>query len=324
VHHYWQNSDASSAFDFARDSGFVDDFVAHDAAAWVSQGAPFKQRQPQGHALFYADFGTAGDSAATVLDLSTVRAKGWLAKHNGAEIENPLGGGTELVDLGKPGVSDAYVSSLERKWGRRGWDGVFADDVNAWFSLWSTDSIDGYKSPLDYWRRAVLPLLEQVDRRLAADKGGILVPNVGEWLAHPELNDVLRVADGALQEFFLVGGDGASLDPSQIENEYVSLRAAARSGKTYYAIVHRTDAQGLKYAFCATAIMAGARADLVRLTNQSTSGSEPLTWNPVFGRHLGAPAGPIHHEHGSTQWARAFANGRTLTIDTDGQSCTGL
>jgi hypothetical protein len=132
------------------------------------------------------------------------------------------------------------------------------------------------------------------------------------------------VADGALQEYFLVWGDGASLDPSQIENEYASLLAAVRDGKTYYAIVHRTDAQGLRYAFCATAIMAGAHAGLVRLTNQTTSGSEPLAWSPVFGRRLGAPAGPIHHQHGSTHWARAFANGRTLAIDTGRESCSGV
>ena len=74
---------------------------------------------------------------------------------------------------------------------------------------------------------------------------------------NPELDSVLGVADGTLQEFFLIWGDGTSLQPAEVENEYASLRAAVQRGKTYYAIVHRTDEQGLDYAFCAAAIMAG-------------------------------------------------------------------
>jgi putative glycosyl hydrolase-like family 15 (GHL15) protein len=323
VHRYWQNSDAETGFDFGRDSRRVNDFVAHDAGAWASQGARFKLSRPDGRALFYADFGTAGDGLATVLDLTTARSKGWLATHDGAEIDNPSGGGSKLVDLGKPGVAAAYVRALERDWGKNGWDGVFADDVNAWFSLWPDESIDGYASPLDYWKKAVLPLLARVHRHLAADQDGTLVANVGEWPGHPELDSVFNVADGALQEFFLVWGDRTSLQPAEVENEYESLRAAVQRGKTYYAIVHRTDEQGLRYAFCAAAIMAGRRSDLVRVTNQAASGNEPMAWSPDLAQPIGAPAGPVRHEPGSTTWVRSFSGGRVLTIDTAAQRCKG-
>jgi hypothetical protein len=281
VHRYWQNSDAETGFDFGRDSIRVEDFVAHDAGAWASQGARFKRSRPNARALFYADFGTAGDGLATVLDLSTARAK-------------------------------------------NGWDAVFADDVNAWFSFWPDESIDGYAGPLDYWEKAVLPLLARVHSHLAADKNGTLVANVGEWPGHPELDSVFGVADGALQEFFLVWGDGTSLQPAEVENEYASLRAAVQRGKTYYAIVHRTDEQGLDYAFCAAAIMAGRRSGLVRVTHQVASGTEPMAWSPVLARRLGLPAGPVNHEPGSTAWERSFSGNRVLKIDTRAQRCEGL
>jgi hypothetical protein len=324
VHRYWQNSDAETGFDFGRDSARIDDFIAHAASAWASQGAKFKRARPNGRALFYADFGTAGDGLATVLDLATARSKGWLATHDGAEIDNPGGAGSEVVDLGKPGVADAYVHALERDWGKNGWDGVFADDVNAWFGLWPDESIDGYAGPLDYWQRAVLPLLAHVHRRLAEDKHGVLVANAGEWPDHPELDSVFGVTDGALQEFFLVWGDGASLQPAELEHEYASLRAAVGRGKTYSAIVHRTDEQGLRYAYCAAAIMAGRRSDLVRVTNQTASGNEPMAWTPDLAQPVSAPDGPVRHEPGSTTWERSFSGGRVLTIDTAAQRCKGL
>jgi hypothetical protein len=324
VHRYWQNSDAETGFDFGRDSPRIDDFVAHAASAWVSQGGRFKRARPNGRALFYADFGTAGDGLATVLDLASARSKGWLATHDGVEIDNPGGAGSKVVDLGKPGVADAYVRALERDWGKNGWDGVFADDVNAWFGLWPGESIDGYAGPLDYWQRAVLPLLAHVHRRLVEDKHGVLVANVGEWPGHSELDSVFGVADGALQEFFLVWGDGASLQPAEVEREYASLRAAVRQGRTYYAIVHRTDVQGLRYAYCAAAIMAGRRSELVRVTNQTASGNEAMAWSPAIAKSLGVPKGPVRHEQGSPTWQRSFAGGRTLRIDTGRQDCRGF
>lgn len=322
VHHFWIGTFSADAFNYPVDSLRVDDFIAHGADSWSAQGARFKQYQPNGHVLLYQDFGVAGDGITSVLTLAAARANGYLAHHNGAEIPNPWNGNasTPVMDLGKPGVADAYVAALRSKLAANPWDGIFADDVNAWYNLWPNQSIDGYSSPQDYWARAVLPTMQQVRVQLTA----ALVPNIGDWVNHTNLNDVLPSTSGAMNEFFLTYNNAATQLAGQIENEYASMQAATQAGKIYYGIVHRTDVQGLKFAFCAAAIMGGDHPELVRVANQQNYGSTAMTWDTSLTTQLGTPTSGVSHATGSASWSRSFSSGRTLSINTTTQTCGGL
>ena len=316
VRRLWLNSDSGSAFDFAADSHKHDVFIAHAADSWAHADS-FHASHPDGAAYFYVDFGVAGDPCcvASVLDTATVEANGWWATRNGARIPNPWGGPSWLVDLGKPGVAAAYVSALKAKWGTNNWQGVFADDVNAWRNLGY--NIDGYASPTDWINRAVVPLVKTVTDAITAAKGGVVVPNIGNWPLEPDMDAVADVASGGFTEWFLTWTNGQRQTVAEIENEYHSMRRAIGNGKTYHGVVHSTSLT--RYAFCAAAIM-GER-DHVFITNQTAYGSAPVTWDPVFELDLGSPTEPPQHTTGSTAWSRRFTN-HFLSIDTANQTCT--
>jgi hypothetical protein len=316
VRHLWVNTDSSSALNFSMDSARTDVFVAHDANAYAMADT-YHRYNASGRAYFYADFGVAGDPCcvASVLDAATVQANGWWATRNGARIPNPWGGSSWLVDLGKPGVADAYAAALKAKWGTRNWQGVFADDVNAWRNLGYP--IDGYTSASDWINRAVLPLMQRVSARIYTDKGGVVIPNIGNWPQDPAMDAVADASGGGMNEWFLTWGGGAGQAVSEIENSYRSMRREIALGKRYLGIVHSTTLT--RYAYCAAAIM-GER-DNVWITNQTAYGSAPLTWDPAFELDLGAPLQGTQHTMGSTVWSRRFTN-RTLRIDTGAQTCT--
>jgi outer membrane biosynthesis protein TonB len=315
VRHLWTNSDWASAFNPAVDSARTDVFIAHSADSYAQADA-YHVNHPAGQAYFYVDFGVAGDPCcvASVLDAATVEAHGWWATRNGAKIPNPWGGQSWLVDLGKPGVADAYAAALKAKWGTRNWQGVFADDVNAWRNLGYP--IDGYASASDWVTRAVVPLMRTVSTALAAAKGGVVIPNIGNWPQEPDMDAVADAAGGGLNEWYLTWGGGSGQGVAEIENEYASMRKTIAAGKLYMGIVHSTTLT--RYAFCAAAIM-GER-DKVLITNQTAYGSAPMTWDPVFELDLGAPTQAPQHAKGSATWSRTFAN-TTLTINTTSQSC---
>jgi hypothetical protein len=119
-------------------------------------------------------------------------------------------------------------------------------------------------------------------------------------------------------------GNGQSLAPSAIENEYASMRHELAAGKPYYGIVHRTDVQGLRYVFCGAAIRGGDHPNLTRIANEIDYGSAAPTWDASLETQLGAPTTAVQHVTGSTTWSRSFASGNTLTIDTAAQTCSGL
>jgi hypothetical protein len=315
VRHMWLNIDTASAFDFPRDSSKIDTFVAHYFDSWA-QGDSYHTYNRGGAAYFYADFGVAGDSCcvASVLDTPTVDANGWWATHNGRRIPNPWGGSSWLVDLGKPGVAAAYVSSLKSKWGTHNWQGVFADDVNSWRNLGYT--IDGYSSATDWINRAVIPLVRTVTDAIRADKAGVVVPNIGNWPQEPDMDAVADVAGGAFDEWYLTWANGQPQSVGEIENEYHSMRRAIAEGHGYLGLVHSTTLT--RYAFCAAAIM-GER-DKVYISNQTAYGSDPQTWDATFELDLGAATEPPRHVTGSTAWSRHFTN-HVLSIDTSSQTC---
>jgi hypothetical protein len=316
VLHLWTNSDTASAFVPFADSPRTDVYIAHASDFWTYADA-YHLIRPAGQAYFYVDFGVAGDPCciAGVLDAATVDAHGWWATRNGARIPNPWGGSSWLVDLGKPGVADAYAAALKARWGTRNWQGVFADDVNAWRNLGY--AIDGYTSASDWVNRAVVPLLRTVTAAIASDKGGVVIPNLGNWPQEPDMDAVADVSSGGLNEWFLTWGGGSGQAVPEIEAEYASMRRTIAAGHVYMGIVH--SAALSRYAFCAAAIM-GERGKVV-ISNQTAYGSAPLTWDPVFDLELGDAAEPTRHSTGSTSWSRRFAN-HALTIDTAAQTCT--
>jgi hypothetical protein len=320
VHHYWVGIFATDAFDYSTSTRY-DDFIAHAPDSWATQGARFKAAQPNGRAFVYQDFGVAGDGVSTVVSKTDAQNHSWLATHNGATITNPWGGTNLIVDLGKPGVQAAYIAALQSKLAAHPWDAVFADDVNDWQNLWAKgQSIDGYTSYTDYLNRALLPLLQAVKAQISKP----IVPNIGDWANQRALDKAADALDGGNQEFFLMWGNGQSLAPSAIENEYASMQHELAAGKPYYGIVHRTDVQGLQYAFCGAAIMGGDHPNLTRIANQVNYGSDAPAWDTSLETQLGAPTNAVQHVTGSTTWSRSFAGGKTLTIDTGAQACSGL
>jgi len=323
VHRFWIGIFSADAFNYAADSTKFDDFIAHAADSWPNQGARFKQYQPNGHVLMYQDFGYASNGVSTVLTAADARSRGFLAHHNGAEIPNPWSGDPSqpVVDLGKPGVKEAYATALQQKLAANPWDGTFADDVNTWANLWSNgQGIDGYTGYVDWVNRAVIPLMQYVKANIR----GELRPNLGDWPNQPSLDGVLPYTSGANNEWYLTYNNAATQSAAQIEREYASMRSAISQGKVYEGIVHRTDVQGLKFAFCAAAIMGGDHPELVRVANQQNYGSTALTWDASMTTQLGTPTNAVSHTTGSTAWSRSFSGGRTLTINTSAQTCTGI
>ena len=47
-------------------------------------------------------------------------------------------------------------------------------------------------------------------------------------------------------------------------------------------------------------------------------------WDAALATQLGAPTNAVQHVTGSTSWSRSFAGGKTLTVDTAAQTCSGL
>jgi putative glycosyl hydrolase-like family 15 (GHL15) protein len=320
VQHYWAGIFAGDAFDYSTSARY-DDFIAHTPDSWATQGAKFKAAQPNSRAFVYQDFGVAGDGVSTVVSRTAAQSSGRLATHNGATIANPWGGTNLVVDLGKPGVQAAYISALQSKLAAHPWDGVFADDVNDWQNLWANgQGIDGYTSSADYLKRALLPLLQAAKAQISKP----IVPNIGGWANQPALDGAADALDGGNQEFFLMWGNGQSLAPPAIENERPSMRHELAAGKPYYGIVHRTDVQGLRYAFCGAAIMGGDHPNLTRIANEIDYGSAAPTWDASLETQLGGATTAVQHVTGSTTLSRSFASGKTLTIDTAAQTCSGL
>jgi hypothetical protein len=316
--HFWQNSDTATAFNFTTDSLKMDYFVAH-AFDSTSMADSYHQKNATGKALFYVDFGVAGDPCcvASVLDTNTVNANSWWATHNGVKIPNPWGGPSWLVDLGKPGVANAYIASLETKYGTANgrWQGVFADDVNSWRNLGYV--IDGYSSYSDWINRAEAPLLNKVTAAITADKGGIIIPNIGNWPQEPDLNVYSANSSGGLTEWFMTWANGAPQAISEIENEYSSIRDAIAKNHLYFGITHSTTLT--KYSFCAAAIM--GEPGKIFITNQTDYGTSPLVWDATFDLNIGTSTQATQHTTGSNIWSRQFTN-KKLTIDTNAQSCT--
>lgn len=316
VKRFWNNSDWQTTFNFVSDSPKADAFIAHtyDEWTWADQ---YHASNPGGKAYFYADFGVAGDigTVATVLDTTVMDANNWWARYNGAKIPNPWGGSSWVVDLGKPGVAQAYINSLNAKWGSRGWQGIFADDVNAWRNLGY--NIDGYSSAADWINRAVKPLMQTVTTSIETNKQGVVIPNIGNWPQEPDMDGVSALTSGALNEFYLLWPGGGGQDVGDIENEYNSMRGVISRGDSYYGIVHSNELHS--YAFCAAAIM--GEAGKVYVATQNQYGSEAPLWDAVFDTNLGAPLQSTQHTTGSTAWSRQFVN-KKLTINTSAQTCT--
>lgn len=316
VGYFWQNSDSSTTFNFAADSMKMDYFTAHSYAntSWADS---YRQYNPTGKALFYVDFGVAGDPCcvASVLDSATVEANGWWATRNGVKIPNPWGGSSWLVDLGKPGVADAYISSLKTKYGTGRWQGIFADDVNSWRNLGYV--IDGYSSYSDWVNRAVVPLLSKVTNAIATDKGGVVIPNIGNWPQEPDLNVFSDNSSGGFNEWFMTWNNGSPQGITEIENQYNSIRNTIAKNRIYLGITHSTTLT--KYSFCAAAIM--GEPGKIFIANQTTYGSTPLVWDSSFSRDIGTATQPTQHTAGSNIWSRQFSKNK-LTIDTNAQTCT--
>jgi hypothetical protein len=318
VGHSWHNSDTASAFNYAADSTKMDYFVTH---YWGStqMADSYHQYNPSGKALFYANFGIAGDTCcvASVLDTTVVNANNWWATHNGAKIPNPWGGTMWLVDLGKPGVADAYISSLQSKYGTTNgrWQGIFADDMNSWRNLGYV--IDGYSSNTDWINRAVVPLLSKVTAAISSTKGGVVIPNIGNWPDEPDLNIYSDNASGGFNEWFTTWANGSPQAISEIETEYNSMRRVISNNKVYFGLTHSTSLT--KYSFCAAAIM--GEPGKVFIINQTDYGTSPLVWDPTFDLNIGTATQTTQHTTGSNIWSRQFTL-KKLTIDTNTQSCT--
>jgi len=311
----WLGIFNTDLFDYTRAARF-DTFVAHYFDSWANQGAKYRSANPDGDCLVYCNVGTAGGASAITLE--TARQYGWLAKHNGAEIPNPWGGSAFVVDVGKPGVVDAYIGAIVAKWGSSRWTGIFADDANCWANLWRNGTpIDGYVSYGDWWIHAMLPLLEALAQR----GGWLVIPNLGDWLNQPIEDAAALACAGGMEEHFLTWENGATVGAAGIERQYQALRKCLDAGKQYHGIVHRIDQQGLLYAWGMAAIMGGDKPELVRVGNQTAYGSIAATYRPELDIALGAPTGPVGHATGSSSWARIFSGGYKLTCDTTAQTC---
>jgi hypothetical protein len=318
VSHFWLGINTSSGFNYSADSTKMDYFIAHFWGS-TNMADSYHQFNPSGKALFYADFGVAGDSCcvASVLDTNAVNANNWWATHNGARIPNPFGNTSWLVDLGKPGVADAYVNSLLSKYGTVNgrWQGVFADDMNSWRNLGYV--IDGYSSYNDWISRAVVPLINKVTTSISANKGGVVIPNIGNWPQETDLNAYSDNASGGFNEFFLTWTNGSPQSTQQIENEYNSIRHVIASNKIYLGITSSTTLT--KYTYCAAAIM--GEPGRIFIADQADYGTSPLVWDTTFDLSLGSSTQATQHTTGSNIWSRQFTN-KKLTIDTNVQSCT--
>jgi hypothetical protein len=318
VGHFWLGINTASGFNYSGDSTKMDYFIAH---YWGStdMADSYHQFNPSGKALFYADFGVAGDSCcvASVLDTNAVNANNWWATHNGVKIPNPWGGTSWLVDLGKPGVADAYVASLLSKYGTVNgrWQGVFADDMNSWRNLGYV--IDGYSSYSDWINRAVVPLINKVTTSISTNKGGVVIPNIGNWPQEIDLNAYSDNASGGFTEWYMTWDNGAAQGISEIENEYASMRNAISKNKIYFGITHSTTLT--KYTYCAAAIM--GEPGRVFIADQTDYGTSPLVWDATFDLNLGTSTQATQHTTGSNIWSRQFTN-KKLTIDTTAQNCT--
>jgi len=309
----WLGIFNSDVFDYTRAARF-DTFVAHYFDSWLVQGVRYRSANPDGDCLVYCNVGNAGGASAISLDQA--RANNWLAKHNGAEIPNPWGGSAFVVDVGKPGVPEAYISSIASKWGSSGWTGLFADDANCWANLWRNgQSIDGYSSYGDWWDRAMQPLLRKL-----ADQWRV-IPNLGDWLNQPVEDSGALACAGGMEEHFLTWETGASVGAAGIERQYQALRKCLDAGKQYHGIVHATSSQSLLYAWGMAAIMGGDKPELVRIGNQTSYGSISPTYRPELDIALGTPTGPVGHATGSNTWTRIFSGGYKLTCDTGLQTC---
>jgi hypothetical protein len=311
--HFFIASDSSTTWNPQVDAPRIDYLLAHSYQD-TATAATYKQYNPNGVALFYDDFGVAGDPccAATVLTAMEVDANNWWATRDGGRIANPWGGPTALVDLGKPGVKEAYVRALvDKKAASPHWAGVFADDVNAWRNAWP---IDGYSSPEDWVKRAVNPLIAYVRDNFP----GLVVPNMGNWPQEPVLDSTAGLTTGGLTEWFGMW-NGSAQAPPEIENTFRSVRDVVSNGRMFFGVSHSSTLT--KYTFCLAAILGEPGRILV--TNQTDYGT-PGAWDPVFETDLGAPTGAAAHASGSPTWSRSFANGYTLTVDTTELTCSGI
>jgi hypothetical protein len=297
------------------------DLVARGPSSW-SKCLTYFALDPGGACLMYQDIGVAGPSGTTVLTESTAQKEGFLATHDGADITNPWGGTDLVVDLGKAGLCSAYLRSIENHYAGHAWSGIFADDTNAWYNLWARgEPIDGYSSPSDYWARAVIPLLHCVTSGLHASRSATVIPNIGEWPWHENLDNAATTADGGHDEFYLMSASGEAESPSLVEAEYREMRSTIAAGKLWLGEVHPFDPSALQYASCAAAIM-GGDSPLVRVAVRTTYGLTAFRWDPLEGTKLGSPTDAVRHAIGSPAWSRSFANGDTLAVDTAAKTCT--
>lgn len=302
----WVGINGSDAFDYSKSKQYKA-FIGHWYDSWA-RNQRYKQENPDGTLLVYTNIGVAGGSSA--LDTATARSRGYLAKHNGAEIPNPWNGDANrpVLNVGIPEAVADSAQSIASKWGTQGWDGLMLDDANCWDNLWRKGTtIDGYASPSDYWNRALLPLLKYLAQTFG-DK--LTIPNLGSWSGNELETSGALACSGGLEEHFLTWDNGQAA--GNAEACYRNLRATVEAGRRWWGITHKPGGFG----WAAAAIMAGDQADLCCVSDQTAYGSSPPVFTPQFDIPLVLPAEPLQHLPGSPIWERRFADGTLIGINS--------
>lgn len=133
-----------------------------------------------------------------------------------------------MLDIGKPGLKEAFAEAVEANW-IDGYDGTVLDYQNCPSRKYVHDAgMRDYADDRDWWERAYVPFVEHVFPRLRAR--GMVIGNCMGWHGaerHPFSKDThqRKFIDGVIQESTFWGLAGERLPAAEIERRMAAMQA---------------------------------------------------------------------------------------------------
>jgi hypothetical protein len=238
----------------------------------------------------------------------------YLRDGNGNKVREPQ---STYIDVGKPGVKEAYLTELLSRLKDKGFDGVVFD---IWFPRWLQQLVfdaQGIPMPAAYptddawYSKAWKPFITHVCNGLHSEGYKIIGNSVGfygQTCAEQEYQRSL--CDGAVCERFIFDWSGKLLPTAEIEKVIMS---ATNDPLDLWILDTGLEESDLDFAAkmqmsYAAYLLTVPIGDAPR-QSFGCPGTDWPKWYPIYGLDIGGPKGIASHEVGRNVWTRPFDNG---------------
>lgn len=244
----------------------------------------------------------------------------WLRDGNGNRTAGPDCPDTWLLDVGKPGFKEAYLTGILNRMKDRGYDGVVLD---CWWPRFLKECLfdkQGIPMPVDYptddiwYEKAWKSFIQYICDGLHQAGYRIIGNSIGEYGSSDATKDFQRsLVDGAIYERFVLDWNGKALSGSEAEK---MINAAANDPLDLMILDTGLDGSDPNYDQTQLVSLAAFYIALPMGESPRRSYGNPEqdypVWQPVWDFNIGSPADPMTKMVGKYFWSRKFTNGIVL------------